>query len=125
MGAIFILAILAMISAFVVNISAISHSTTSYALEGSRALFAARSGLEWGTQQVVATPTACPATTTLSLTEGGISGFTVVVSCATSNYSEGVTNFNVFEISSFASRGSFGSIDYVSREMKVYVTIGS
>lgn len=124
-AAIFILVILGVLSAFVVNISAITHRTTTYALEGARALFAARSGLEWATQQVVSNPTSCPSNTTLHLTQSGASGFDVAVTCTATSFTEGNNTFNLFEISSVASRGAFGTVDFVSREMKVFVTLGS
>lgn len=124
-AAIFILVILGVLSAFVVNISAITHRTTTYALEGARALFAAHSGLEWATQQVVSNPTTCPIDTTLNLNQGGATGIDVVVSCIATEFTEGINTFNLFEISAVASRGAFGTVDFVSREMKVFVTLGS
>lgn len=125
LAAIFILVILGMVSAFVVNISGMTHRTSVYAVEGARAIFAARSGLEWGVKQIVDMPTACPTATTLSLTQGGASGFSVSVSCTASSFTEGTATFNVFVLTSIAERGSFGSTDYVSRQMQVTVTLGA
>lgn len=123
MAAIFILVVLASISSYVVSISNISRTTTSLALEGVRAYFAARSGLEWGINQVVATPTSCPADTTISFTEGGISGFNALVTCSFSSVTEGTGTYNIFNISSTATKGTFGTTEYVSRQMQVLVTL--
>ena len=125
MAAMFILVVLATISSYVVSISNLSRTTTSLALEGVKAYFAARSGLEWGINQVVGTPTACPADTTISFSQGGISGFSADVTCTSTSVTEGADTYNIFNITSTATKGSFGSTDYVSRQMQVSVTLGS
>ena len=124
--AIFILVVLSLVSTYIVSIVAISRSTNTLALQGIRAYFAARSGIEWGIFQVVNNPSVCfSSPTNLNLTQGGISGFNVSVSCSLTNFTEGATSFNVFTVTALSTFNTFGDTDYVSREMSVKVTLGS
>lgn len=124
-SAVFILVILAMMSSFIISISIISNKTTEFSLQGTRAYFAAKTGLDWGIKQIISNPTVCPATTALSLTQGGLKGFVSTVSCSATQYTEGSSTFNVFNLTALATKGSFGNVDYVSRQMQVSVTIGN
>ena len=123
MAALFILVVLTVMSGFTVSIASMSRSTASFSMQGLRAYFAARSGLEWGLYKVTNTPTACPANTTLNLTQGGLQGFDVNVTCTVTSFTEGTTNINVFLLTSLASKGGFGDPDYVSREMQMSVAM--
>lgn len=92
-SAIFILVVLAMLGAFILNISASQHVGSALDVQGVRAYQSARAGIEWGLYQVQssngfddATPNAraCPAaTTSFALPAGAtvLAGFTVTVTC--------------------------------------------
>lgn len=123
--ALFILVILAAVSGFSVSIAGMIHSTTSLVQQGEVAFFAARSGLEWGLFKVSNNPAACPATTTLTLSQGVLDNFTVQVTCSAASVTEGSATFNIFTLNSLAERGSFGNGDYISREMQVTTTLGN
>ncbi|MBT4963031.1 MAG: hypothetical protein HOI53_07325 [Francisellaceae bacterium] len=120
---IFILVVLALISTYVVSISAMTRHLEQFATQGVRAFFTARSGIEWGLFQVTNNPLVCPPTTTFNLTQGSSNGFSVQISCTVTSYTEGINNFNLFTITSFAERGSFGDADYVSRRLRVVTTL--
>lgn len=121
--AIFILVILGLISTYVVSIGTMTQHIEQFATQGVRAFFAARTGLEWGVFQIVNNPLVCPPDTTLNLTQGSVNNFNVRVTCSVVNYTEGANNFNLFTITSFAERGTFGDTDYVSRRMQVVTTL--
>ena len=123
MAALFILVVLTVISAFTVSIAGMSRNTASFAMQGLRAYFAARSGLEWGVHTITNTPSTCPADTTLTLTQGGLKGFNVRVTCAVTSFVEGTANINNFVLTSLATKGSFGDPNYVSREMQITVAL--
>ena len=53
--AIFLLVILASLGAFIVTISGVQQTSSALDVQGSRAYQAARSGIEWGTYQVLQT----------------------------------------------------------------------
>lgn len=97
-AAIFILVILAGLGAFIVNVSTMQVIGSAIDLQGTRAYYAARSGIEWGAYQVQATGYAfghasdpavtnpnlrtCPATTSFTMPSAPtFNGFTVTVTC--------------------------------------------
>lgn len=124
-SAVFILVILSLVGTYIINLAAVQTMTATYSLQGTRAYYAAKSGLEWGVYQVVNNANSCPAATTLNFTQGGLNNFNVQVSCNLSNYIEGSTNYNVFRITAFSQQGSYGSTDYTSRKLDVIVTKGT
>lgn len=128
-SAIFIVVILSLIGTYIVSISALTGSSSSLALQGVKAYFAAKSGLEWGIYKVAPSavsgglpPYNCPATpTTLTFSQGGLAGFTAVVSCVQGSFTESGVTYNTFQISSTGSFGVPASADYASRQL--YTTV--
>ncbi|PPC92618.1 MAG: hypothetical protein CTY35_12265 [Methylotenera sp.] len=123
-AAIFLLVILAALGAYALNISSTQQATSKQDIQGSRAYQAARAGLEWAIFQVLAPGTAnlvnCPTPTTLT-----IEGFTVNVTCTQSvDYNEQGTDrtIRLFEITSRASFGVAGTIDYSERQLQATVS---
>ena len=116
-AALAVLVILGSISGVMLRLSGVQQAGVSTVILGQRAQWAARSGLEWGVHES-ARIGGCPAAaTTLDLSEGAVSGFTVVVRCAETSHWEGATRFRNVELSSEASFGALGSRDYVFREL--------
>ena len=114
-SAIFMLVLLAALAAFMLTFSVVSNVTQAQDIQGSRAYWAARSGLEWGAYRVLQ-DNAC-ATTTLTL-----SGFTVSVTCTLSPpYLEGGSNVNIYRITATANQGTLGSVGYVERQLQATV----
>ena len=114
-SAIFMLVLLAALAAFMLTFSMTSNVTQAQDIQGSRAYWAARSGLEWGAYRVVQ-DNAC-ATTTLTL-----SGFTVAITCTPSGpYQEGGSNVNIYRITATANQGTLGSVGYVERQLQATV----
>lgn len=114
-SAIFMLVLLAALAAFMLTFSMSSNVTQAQDIQGSRAYWAARSGLEWGAYRVLQ-DNAC-ATTTLTL-----SGFTVAVTCTLSGpYLEGGSNVSIYRITSTANEGTLGSVGYVERQLQATV----
>lgn len=121
-AAIFLVVILAALGAFMVTFSNTQQLTSAQDLQGTRAYWAARAGLEWGIGSVVAsasTPPACPASsTTLATTFDG--GFSVTVTCSRADYTEASASANrfIFQITSVAkTAGSPGSVGYIERSI--------
>lgn len=122
MASLFILVILSLASAFVVSIAATTNATTGLSLRGLRANSAARAGIEWALTQLTSNPNACPATTNLSLTQSGLNGFTVTVSCSYVSFVQGVKTNNVFTITSVGKFGTVSDADYVARSLEAVVS---
>jgi MSHA biogenesis protein MshP len=120
-AALFVVVVLAAAGTMMINTSGVQRSTTVLSLQGDRAYHAAASGIEWGIHRVLGL-SACPGATTLSLTEGGLKGFDVDVSCTSSAHSEGGVSLKVYEITAIAEYGTYGDRDYVRRRMKGTVT---
>lgn len=120
---IFLLVILALLGAFMLNMSNTQHLTSAQDMQGSRAYRAARMGLEWAAA-TLAPLTACPAATTTLDTAPD--GFTVVVTCVVNTYNEagpaGDIPRPVFWITSTAaSAGAVGSVSYVERSLNAFI----
>lgn len=118
--AIFLLVVLSSLGVYIVKVSGIQHQTVNITLLGARAFEAARAGVEWGAFQALDSG-ACT-TTTLNLTEGGLNGFDVDVTCTTTSHTETGTTFNLYVINVEARAGAYGTPDYVSRRMQASVT---
>jgi MSHA biogenesis protein MshP len=128
-AAIFIVVVLAMLGIMMVTIGGMQRATASAAVQGARAFYAARSGVEWGTfgalNNKVATcgnAASTPTTNTFSLTAAGLSGYTVTVVCSYTTHRERNDTYNVYVINSTATSGNFGDADYVLRTLRVTVT---
>jgi MSHA biogenesis protein MshP len=119
--AIFLLVVLSLVGVVMVRLVGVEGATASLSLRSARAFQAARSGVEWGTRQVT-TLAACPPSTTLALTQGGLNGFSVAVTCTSSRHVDSASTTTNFLIDSTASAGSFGTRDYVSRRVRGTVT---
>ncbi len=125
-SAIFLLVVLTVAGAYMVRISGVQRTTTSFALLGPKAYHAARSGIEWAIHAAINVPGSCPVGSTtansFSLSEGGLAGFGVSVTCTSAVHTEAGASETVFTIASTAAFGSFGDRDYVSRRLEARIT---
>lgn len=139
-AAIFLLVVLAMLGAFMVTISSVERWTTVGAAQGARAYEAAQSGIEWGIYQVInsatrgATP-GCGAASATDMTNPStfaVGLFQVNVKCQYWDIQEGgitgtsppvtLQHYYVYSITSTASSGTYGNVDFFSRTLQVTVT---
>jgi MSHA biogenesis protein MshP len=110
--AIFLIVIIALLSAFAVSVGNATTQSTNQRLYADRAQAAAEAGLEWGAYNALALG-ACDGTPpypVLNLAQGSLSGYRVEVQC--------VAHGGVFDITAFAQRGNFGQADYASRQLQ-------
>jgi MSHA biogenesis protein MshP len=120
MAAMFLLVVLAAMGAFMLTFSNTQQLTATQDVQGTRAYWAARAGLEWAfsaiTQDIAAhNPIACPTPLPTSVNTGA--SFTLTVSCTLRSYTEGSTTVNIFFIDSLAKSGTVGSLGYVERSV--------
>jgi hypothetical protein len=101
---IFILLITSLSAQFLVSAARVSLSSISTILTGRRALFAARSGTEWGMTNAVNNG-ACPADTTINLTQTGLKDFSVFVTCVERAAGR-------YTVTATATYGTFGEFGY-------------
>ncbi len=120
-AAIFLLVVMASAAVGMVSLSGTQHHSGAVALQAIRAFHAARSGIQWEIAQAIGGGT-CPADTTLSLSEGGLVGFSVAVSCTSSDHTEGGSTDSTYTLVALAEYGAFGQPDYVSRRLQAAIT---
>jgi MSHA biogenesis protein MshP len=123
-SAVFLLVVLAFAGVMMLNMQGVERRTADFALQGARAYDAAQSGIEWGVYRALNTG-ACPAPASFALTEGGLVGFSVSVSCTSSQHDETGAVATVYRIVSIAEYGTFGDRDYVRRRLRMVVTDAS
>ncbi len=119
--ALFLIVVLAALGVVAVRMSVIGSQTVVLAMQGSRADAAARSGVEWAIYEALVN-NSCAASSSLSLTEGGLNGFTVSVSCSSASFSEGQDTVTVYTVEAFAVSGAYGQPDYISRRVRTTLT---
>ena len=111
-AAIVLLVLLAALGSFMVSISSSQQITSAQDVQGTRAYWAARAGLEWGVGSVNASSVCPAASTTLT-----VDSFSVVVTCGLTTYSEASAAVNIISFQSVASVGTAGSLGYIERSV--------
>jgi MSHA biogenesis protein MshP len=121
-SAVFLLVVLALLTAAIVSLSTTQQVGATRDLLGTRAYFAARAGIEWGSYQVLQADT-CSASSTLPALGGTAAGFTVTVACSVAGpYDEAGTSVRVYTITSTASIGAPGAQDRAERQLQAIVS---
>ena len=116
-SAIFLLVALAALGAFMVTLSNTQHLTSAQDVQGSRAYWAAKGGIQWVAGAIITTG-ACPAGQ-----PAFADGFVVTVDCTLSHsYVEGTTTRTIYSVVSTASSGGVaGSIAFVERQVQAFI----
>jgi MSHA biogenesis protein MshP len=123
-AALFLLVVLAALGGFMLTISNTAQLTSAQDVQGSRAYWAARGGLEWAIAGVKATapvspavapPATCPTATAPTM----LDGFAMVVTCSVQVYSEADASVRMFRLTSVATSAdaSVGSVGFVERSV--------
>lgn len=118
-SAIFLLVVLAAVGVFMLHLSTANQTTNILDLQGARAYQAARAGIERGLYQALQGGT-CTASQTMNMT-GSLTGFSVTWQCAKTIFRENGDGIdrNMYQITSTATYGVVGNIDYVERQLVV------
>jgi MSHA biogenesis protein MshP len=116
-AAVFLVVMLAAFGAFMVSFSNTQQLNSAQDVQGSRAYWAARAGLEWAIASLGVGATACWASTP----PASIDGFTLAVSCAASSFTEGTSTVYVFRLNSVASTGTVGSVGFIESSVSASV----
>ena len=117
-AAVFLVVMLAALGAFMVSVSNTQQLSSAQDVQGSRAYWAARAGLEWAIASQGAGTTTCFGGATPPTT---LQGFTLTVSCAPSSFTEGASLVYIFRHTSVASIGTMGGIGFVERSVTASV----
>ena len=119
---IFFIVVLAALGLFMATISSTQRATSTFAIVGPRAWFAARSGMEWGAATALAGGTCFPSPTTFALNGGTTTGYSVALTCSETTVTEGPATYNVYNLQVVAFRGVPNGEDYFSRTLNASVT---
>jgi MSHA biogenesis protein MshP len=115
-AAIFLLVVLAALGAFILNISGSQHIASAQDMQGTRAYWAAKSGVQWAATRIQST-NACAA--------GALSldSFNVVVTCTSHVYTEGTATKTIYWVDSTATTvgSAVGSIGYAERTVNGFI----
>jgi len=127
-----LLVMLAMMGTFMINLSSLLQQSGLNSAQRSHALRAAKTGIEYGAYQAITTTNTTQlcvsasqiALATLNTLGNDLSHFSVAVSCSASRHTEvGIaTPYYVYAITSVATFGSFGDINYVTRRLEAKFT---
>lgn len=112
-AAIFLLVVLAAMGAFMLTFSNTQQLTSAQDIQGSRAYWAARGGLEWGIASAIGAG-GCPASPTVL----ALDGFSVSVTCVSQVYVEGGSNRTLLRLTAVATQGATpGNTGYIERSV--------
>jgi MSHA biogenesis protein MshP len=116
-AAIFLLVILAALGSFMLSFSSAQQLTSAQDVQGARAYWAARAGLEWAAGKIIASSTCASPPSSME-------GFTLVVNCTSETHDEGGVTRTVFRVTSTASTGaSVGTPGYIERSLSAMLEI--
>jgi MSHA biogenesis protein MshP len=118
MTAIFLIVVLASLGLAMVTLSTGSQDTANKSLQAAKVYYGAKAGLEWGIQQAVAAGSCAGGS--FSLAEGGLNGVSVAVTCVQQS-THGAGNF-VYYLTSRATIGTLGGLDYAERRVEATVS---
>ena len=118
-SALFLIVVLALLTAVAVRISTAQQQTVSSALAEARALAAAETGIDWGAYSAI---NGNCSGTTLNLTEAALAGYTVTVTCTATGFTEGGVPYQSYTIGASATFGTYGTPDFVQRVVRATFT---
>ena len=122
-AAIFLVVVLAALGSFMITFSNTQQITSAQDIQGSRAYWAARAGLEWAVVAIPAAPALCPNTALTAIAAGvgpgPLDGFTLQISCSKNTYTEGGSSPIIYRFESRANTtgSAVGSVAYTERSV--------
>lgn len=118
-AAIFLVVVLAALGGFMLTFSNTQQLTSAQDIQGSRAYWAARAGLEWAVVAIPANPALCANPVAAPPTP--IEGFNMVVRCVESIYTDGAATVTIDWFESVASIGAPGSLGFIERSVSASI----
>ena len=124
--ALFLLVVVALLSVYMINLRNVQQSTVVFGLQGARAMQAAQAGLEWGIYRAMPpspqVPSCLTTNPTFSVPVPALSAFTIELDCVETSHFEGATEIIVYQLTSTAQTGTYGTLDYVYRSLRATVS---
>lgn len=129
-SAIFLLVVMAVLGAAMMNLSVTQHIGSALDMQGARAYQAARAGIEWGMYRTLRQATCAGGPTSFSPPAPGMNGLTVTVTCNASAFAAAAQPITIYRIQSVAcnqpisgncTAGGGGGTNFVQRVIEVQV----
>lgn len=120
-AALALLVVLGSIGAAMVRLSTVQQASSSLAIIGARANWAAQAGVEWAIHEARDSGS-CPSGS-FGLAEEALSGFQIVVTCGSTQHREGSEVRSNLAIRVEASFGTLGSPLFVFREIEASIVL--
>jgi MSHA biogenesis protein MshP len=114
-AALFLIVVIAALGAFAVRIGLGQQQTVNLSLLTSRALAAANAGIDWSAARALDPTTPNCSAGSLALTQAGLAGFTVDVTCLSTPF---LPEGTLYVIEAVSRYGTYGQPDYVSRRVR-------
>jgi MSHA biogenesis protein MshP len=111
--ALFLIVVLGVLAVVAIRVGTGQQQAVTMSLLQARALSAAQTGIEWGAYKAL--NGGCVASTTLTLTEAALNGFSVIVTCSAVTFSTGAATNTSYVLNSAATAGLYGQPGYVRR----------
>ena len=118
--ALFLLVVLGALALVAVRVGTGQQQAVTMGLMQTRALAAARAGIEWGAYRAL--NGSCVSSTSLNLTEASLNGFSVLVTCNATAFANGAATNNSYVINAAATFGTYGQPAYVHRVVSATFT---
>jgi MSHA biogenesis protein MshP len=118
--ALFVLVVLGALALVAVRVGTGQQQTVTMGLMQTRALAAARAGIEWGAYRAL--NGSCVSSTSLNLTEASLKDFSVLVTCDATAFANGAATNNSYVINAAATFGTYGQPAYVHRVVSATLT---
>ena len=129
MSAIFLIVVLIGLGVAMMNLSNAEHDTASKAILAAKVYYGAKAGIDWGIQQAIAAGAACTGVpTNFNLTQGSLSGVALTVTCtaapqgASTCGSAGTSLCQTYYLTSAATTGTLGTVNYAERHIEATVS---
>lgn len=132
--AIFLIIVLVALALAAVTLSSVEQDTGAKSLVSTKVYYGAKAGLEWGVQRAVAARACAASTGPFNLTDTALSGIGVTVTCsATTHGATACTGAActggaspcpcvTYFITSTATNGTLGNVNYAERRMEATVS---
>ena len=118
-AAIFLIIVLALLGAAVAMLSKVQADTGLKTQLAANVYFGAKAGLEWGIQRAIAAGS-CVASSPFTHSQGALNGVAVTVACTAA--AQGSATDLVYYITSTATVGTLGGVNYAERRLEATIS---
>jgi MSHA biogenesis protein MshP len=117
--ALFLIVVVGLLAVVAVRVTTAQQETVTLGLQQARALAAARAGIDWAAFNAL---NGSCAGGTLTLPGASLAGYTVVVTCVSTAFTDGGGSFQSYSIGSTATFGNYGTADFSRRVVRATFT---